>query len=385
MAKRIVSRGQSKAVRPEEYDTHALPTKDNFMGQFFTHPDTVEFCIQELQRRLPQKIQRYLFIEPSAGQGAFVEGLRSHKCKTIAVEADPVLAKEHSDLIDIYAPLQTQGFLGVPKSQLYDTKRVHSKQVVCIGNPPFSNPRAEGNNRGHFSNLALTFINHIASEQIADTIAFVLPASFRRPLLQKKVHKNLQVIADLDLNSNVPFLQNSASGLKPIKKNCVLLIWKVKRDPKTGQVQNRVDRDENQFSWEKSRKGVWINKRTGQDGPFQFVNNIDPRAQLAIYKWATLKKLGHVLSPSETKQKIQENIQGYQSKLASSANGKNPPVAGGTVYYLYCPNPSDVRKVYAQFQNVKPEFEKLGLDRSHNFSAIDITRDDCINLFLQDK
>lgn len=348
--------------------------KGEFLGQFFTHPDVVDECIKIVEEVLPRDRKKMLFIEPSAGQGVFVDGLKDHGYKNvIGIEADPKLAKQFAKQIQIYAPLKNGGFLGLDASDIYNTKKWSPNQVVCIGNPPFSNPRASGNDRGHFSNLALKFINHIAEQEIADTIAFVLPASFRRPLLQKKIHKHLQLVIDETLDESVPFLQNSTQGLKPVKKNCIFMVWQVERDPKTGEPIERVEQNTNLFEWDKKNKGCWIDKKTGKPGPFQFVNNIDPKAQLAIYKWGTLKRLGDILGPTETKKKVKENQKKYEQTNVKT---------GGTVYYLHCPKTTDVSRVQKIFVQKKKKFEEMGLDRSHNFSSIDCTRDDCVNIFL---
>ena len=75
-----------------------------------------------------------------------------------------------------------------------DTKvpmnRFKGKKVLVIGNPPF----------GVQNNLAIGFFNHSAG--FADTIAFILPKSFRKPSIQDRLSLDFSLFLDIDLERN---------------------------------------------------------------------------------------------------------------------------------------------------------------------------------------
>lgn len=445
----------------------------NSLGQFFTDYKVAKMCVLRLAELLypndtnkpNDKFKQTHFVEPSAGQGVFIKALDDLGChKHCSVEVDQELYKKFK--LDIYSPFEKGGYIGVSQKDIFKANarvplhtpaqaqalarvstharvplhtpapaqalaraqknkneyEYDSSKVICIGNPPFSNPRTTGNDRGHYSNLALKFVNHTIEKDIAETVAFVLPSSFRRPLLLKRVHPNLHLVADYSLSEDIPFYQNDPEGLTPVKKNCCFMVWRVLRDPETGNIIKRQDRNTNLFEWLKDSKhaieksyssdegsnstkngrkkspkrkktisdckGYWVDKESGFLGPFQFVDNLDERANLAIYKWGTPKRVGDVLGTQATQDKIAQNLIEYKRNVSE---GLKAPRTGGTIYYLFCHDynkpevaftKDQINRIKSVFDSKKEMFAKLALDRSHNKTSVDITRDDCLNIYL---
>jgi len=127
-----------------DYSQYSAKEKD----QFFTPKDTAQKCYDILtnkMRELNINIEEYQFIEPSAGNGSFLNVLPN---TTIALDVDP-----QNEIIT------KQDFL------LWKPNDNNAKYIV-FGNPPFGL-------RGH---LALSFIEH--SSKFADFVCFILPQFF---------------------------------------------------------------------------------------------------------------------------------------------------------------------------------------------------------------
>lgn len=152
--------------------------------KFYTLPEAAAECLKLVD------LDNYeTKIEPSAGSGSFsslVDGC-------LALDIKP----EHS---------------GVVKQDWfeYSAKRVPGKTLV-FGNPPF----------GQQNSLAVKFINHAAT--FADTIAFVLPMSFRKASVQKRLNKNLHLREEWILPKD-SFTLND----EPYHVPCVFQIWDYK-------------------------------------------------------------------------------------------------------------------------------------------------------------
>jgi len=127
--------------REIDYSEYTSKEKD----QFFTPSAIARQCWETFLRVTSISPQEYCFIEPSAGDGSFLQHLPPG---SIGMDIEP-----RNDRI------QKQDFLTwVPPAD--------GRKYAVVGNPPFGL-------RGH---LALKFINH--SYQFADYVAFVLPQLF---------------------------------------------------------------------------------------------------------------------------------------------------------------------------------------------------------------
>lgn len=115
-----------------------------------------------------------LIVEPSAGGGAF-----SSQLDCLAYDIQP-----EAD--------------GIEKKDFFSVDKVNGKHILFIGNPPF----------GSRSKLAKDFISH-AIELGAETVAFVLPNTFNKYLMQKVFPKEWKLKKIIPLDCDY-----SANGVK---------------------------------------------------------------------------------------------------------------------------------------------------------------------------
>lgn len=116
--------------------------------QFYTKPSVANLCVKrfrEVAKTLGVNLNKYTYIEPSAGCGWFYDLLP--KTRRLGIDIDP----RHDGLIE---------------ADYLSWRPNTEDNYIVIGNPPFGL-------RGH---LALQFINH--SYQFADMVAFILPPLF---------------------------------------------------------------------------------------------------------------------------------------------------------------------------------------------------------------
>jgi hypothetical protein len=124
-----------------DYTLFSSASKD----QIFTSKELAAKCWEIFQKHSGVRVEDYIFVEPSAGDGAFVG-----------------ILPENSVFLDIeprHPRVLKQDFL-------YWNPTDDCKKYVVFGNPPFGL-------RGH---LALKFINH--SSTFADYTCFILPQMF---------------------------------------------------------------------------------------------------------------------------------------------------------------------------------------------------------------
>lgn len=139
------------------------PIKDDQeLSQYYTKPEIAELCVSYLD------LSAYgLIVEPSAGTGSFLEPLKRTGSKIIALDVEP---KEET----------------IQKKDFFDFLPERSK-ILVVGNPPF----------GKNNTLAVRFINH--SALFAETIAFILPVSFKKDFLLNQLNEHLELVAVYDL------------------------------------------------------------------------------------------------------------------------------------------------------------------------------------------
>lgn len=125
---------------------------DILHDKFYTPDATARRCIGQLWRQMGVRADD-LFIEPSAGAGAFCRHLPAERtiALDIAPEADGILT---ADFLQFVPP-------------------AHDGRRIVIGNPPF----------GRNGALARAFLRHATA--FADVIVFILPASFAKASMQR--------------------------------------------------------------------------------------------------------------------------------------------------------------------------------------------------------
>ena len=172
--------------------------KRNTTDKYYTAPPTVHTCIQQIKQNIT--IHRDdLCIEPSAGNGAFIPGIKSLGCLYKFYDLEP----EHNEIIK-------QNYLTLANPDTTTTQKIH-----LIGNPPF----------GRQSSLAIQFIKK--SAEFCDSISFILPKSFKKDSLQKHFPLSFHLIYEYDIPDNSFTVDN-----QPHNVPCVFQIWTKKEFPR---------------------------------------------------------------------------------------------------------------------------------------------------------
>jgi predicted RNA methylase len=164
--------------------------RDN-LDKYYTKPQVVCECMQMIKNHISINYECDLIIEPSAGNGSFVDEI-TKTCKTVKFyDIEP----EHPDVIK-------QDYLTLCfDHQTYD-------KIHVIGNPPF----------GRQSALAIKFIKK--STSFCNTISFILPKSFKKDSLQKHFPLNYHLVLQYDI-PNDSFIVNGKEHDVP----CIFQIW----------------------------------------------------------------------------------------------------------------------------------------------------------------
>jgi len=174
--------------------------QSKILDNFYTKPHVAKYFINTTERILHKSMADWsLIVEPSAGNGAFFYDLPGHNRIGI-------------DIASKSADIQRTDFLKWNASQ----RSVDPNNILVIGNPPF----------GQNGSLARSFIEHAFT--FAKTVAFILPASFKKSSMQNKIKpRNAWLIYQED----VP---DSSFTYEGVSKNipAVFQIWKLQESPR---------------------------------------------------------------------------------------------------------------------------------------------------------
>ena len=160
------------------------------LDQYYTNPKIAQGYVDEIIARW--KDRDVLFIEPSAGEGAFSIPLLQSGFDVRAVDIEPMA--DHIGRVDYL--------------NSHDLFKTNHSSIVVIGNPPF----------GKNSSTAVRFFNHSAS--YANEIAFILPRTFRKMSIQNRLHEKFHLVSDSDVEKGA-FLLNGI----PYDVPCTWQIW----------------------------------------------------------------------------------------------------------------------------------------------------------------
>jgi hypothetical protein len=168
--------------------------KRDVIDKFYTKKETVDHIIN-LFKEYVKPNNNDLIIEPSAGNGAFINAIKSLECNHEFYDLEP----EHDEIIK-------QDYL------LYNTNTNtnsnNSQKIHILGNPPF----------GRQSSLAIKFIKK--SCHFCSSISFILPKSFKKDSLKKTFPPNFHLLYEIDLPEK-SFLVNNKEHDVP----CIFQIW----------------------------------------------------------------------------------------------------------------------------------------------------------------
>ena len=168
--------------------------KRNPIDKFYTKPLISELCLSLVSKYI--KIKDDIIIEPSAGNGSFIPGIKNLTNTYLFYDLEP----EHPEIIK-------QDYLTLDLDL--------NKPCHVIGNPPF----------GRQSSLAIKFIKK--SCLFCDTISFILPKSFKKDSLKKAFSLYFHLIHEVDLPDK-SFLVNEVEH----HVEAVFQIWEKKTYPR---------------------------------------------------------------------------------------------------------------------------------------------------------
>lgn len=173
--------------------------KRNTIDKYYTKQTVVNLCLEYFQKNVLFDNKTDWIIEPSAGNGSFIEGIKkiSHYYRFYDLEPN------HPEIIQ-------QDYLSWDSQTIYRSGKIH-----IIGNPPF----------GRQSSLAIQFVKK--SAEFCDTFSFILPKSFKKQSLKKKIPPYFHLIFETDLPEK-SFIVNELEHDVP----CVFQIWEKQIEPR---------------------------------------------------------------------------------------------------------------------------------------------------------
>ncbi len=188
------------ADETKEYELDHAHTQNsgrerNTVDKFYTKDIVARHYCDKIQQYLTIDKVNDFILEPSAGHGAFIPHLQTMCSNTEFLDIYP-----DSELIRKVDFLTTD----------YTSIRETYNNIHVIGNPPF----------GSQSSTAVKFIRHAA--KFADSISFILPLSFKKATLQKKVPLYFHCIFEEDVQENAFTL---GCGGPDHNVPCVFQIW----------------------------------------------------------------------------------------------------------------------------------------------------------------
>jgi hypothetical protein len=144
--------------------------------KFYTNKEIVEICINNIKSNIKIKKTDFI-IEPSAGNGAFIEEINKMSKFCLFLDIKPENNQiEECDYLNFK----------ISEYKKYNNLKPN-KKIHVIGNPPF----------GRQSSLAIKFIKK--SCEFSDTLSFILPKSFKKDSLKKHFPLNFHLIYESDL------------------------------------------------------------------------------------------------------------------------------------------------------------------------------------------
>lgn len=177
-------------------DKQKIGLTRNTIDKYYTKPTIVDKCINLAIKHL-KIINEDFIIEPSAGNGSFINEIKNITSNYIFYDLEP----EHSEIIK-----QDYLLFDYPTNIQNNYNKIH-----VIGNPPF----------GRQSSLAIQFIKK--SSQFCDSISFILPKSFKKESMQKSFPINYHLIVQYDIPDNSFLVDNKEHNVP-----CVFQIWEKK-------------------------------------------------------------------------------------------------------------------------------------------------------------
>ena len=169
--------------------------KRNIIDKYYTKEFVVELCLNNVKKYIQINTDD-LIVEPSAGNGSFIAGIKSLTSNFKFYDLEP----DNDEIIK-------QDYLLYD----YDIIKKNFSKIHIIGNPPF----------GRQSSFAIKFIKK--SCEFCDSVSFILPKSFKKDSLKKTFPLKFHLIFEIDLPDK-SFTVDSVEHDVP----CIFQIWEKK-------------------------------------------------------------------------------------------------------------------------------------------------------------
>ena len=179
--------------------------KRKTIDKFYTSHLIVDKCMELIKNNINIE-NNDLCIEPSAGNGSFINSIKTIFKNYKFYDLEP----ENKEITKL-------DYLDYDYNQYINefTGKIH-----VIGNPPF----------GRQSSLAIKFIKK--STEFCHTISFILPKSFKKDSLKKHFPLNFHLICEYDLPNNSFLVEE-----KEYDVPCVFQIWIKKENNRANPVK----------------------------------------------------------------------------------------------------------------------------------------------------
>jgi predicted RNA methylase len=174
--------------------------KRNVIDKFYTKSGVASSCITLIKQHLTID-EADLVLEPSAGNGAFMDGIKLLSKNHLFYDLEP----ENPEIIK--QDYLTHDFTEIKK---------RFNKIHVVGNPPF----------GRQSSLAIKFIRK--SCEFCNSISFILPKSFKKESLKNKFPLQFHLVYECDLPDNSFIVDGSEHNVP-----CVFQIWEKKETNRT--------------------------------------------------------------------------------------------------------------------------------------------------------
>lgn len=169
---------------------------NKILEKFYTNKQTVNECIKQFNLVMKDynfSKENDVIIEPSAGNGAFIEGCNRICNNCLFYDIEP----EHNDIVK-------QDYLAFDYSDIQQKYN----NIHIIGNPPF----------GRQSSLAIKFIRY--SALFCNSISFILPKSFKKQSIKDKIPQYFHLVHENIIDDNSFEVNNELYNVP-----CVFQIW----------------------------------------------------------------------------------------------------------------------------------------------------------------
>ena len=180
----------------ETIETQTKGLKRNVIDKFYTKKEVAMYCINLFKEYVAPNNDD-IIIEPSAGNGAFIDAIKSLKCDYEFYDLEP----EHEEIVK-------QDYLLYNTNNNNNNNNNNTQKIHIVGNPPF----------GRQSSLAIKFIKKSCT--FCASISFILPKSFKKDSLKKTFPLNFHMLYEIDLPAK-SFLVNKQEHNVP----CIFQIW----------------------------------------------------------------------------------------------------------------------------------------------------------------